>query len=435
MVAYDFEYDGILLSDMGCMLCVIDTSLDNSITVGTDITFNVAKAFDGKRFYSTHTTYDSPLTETYEICKKCNSESKEFTLEEVREITKWLKRLNKHKLKFIGEEFNDFYLEASFNVYSIEKSGKIIGLQLNMEASTAYPIHEPIRLSFVSRGSNSKIHVWKKYTLKKGIDETEESDVSVSFQMTGGTSGNSFDYVDYSNYIDVVDGSLSLVNPTKILVNSQETAELLIGKYVKLYASNDLPYYRIPSNSTASRKSTSGSLYSTVSYIVSTAYKLSVGTGGTKGSYIETVTSNDSTKYPSDGESGGYWYVYQGISNDDTIINNAFSYTIKNESDEEGILYPDVKITALKDGDINLSIIHNKEAISTTVIKNCISGEILTLSYPMISSSVSTHNISDDFNWEFPIFANEYANSKNTISIPSSCRIDFVYTPVVKVSL
>ena len=61
MVAYDFEYDGILLSDMGCMLCVIDTSLDQVVTVGTDITFNTTKAFGGKRFYSTHTTYDSPL--------------------------------------------------------------------------------------------------------------------------------------------------------------------------------------------------------------------------------------------------------------------------------------------------------------------------------------------------------------------------------------
>ena len=69
MVEYDFEYDGILLSDMGCMLCVIDTSLDQSITVGTDITFNNVKAFGGKRFYSTHTTYESPIEQTYEISK------------------------------------------------------------------------------------------------------------------------------------------------------------------------------------------------------------------------------------------------------------------------------------------------------------------------------------------------------------------------------
>ena len=265
MVAYDFEYDGILLSDMGCMLCVIDTSLDQSITVGTDITFNTVKAFGGKHFYSTHTTYESPIEQTYEICKRCDYDSDGFTVDEVRKLTKWLKRMNKHKLKFIGDEFKDFYLEASFNVCSVEKSGKILGLQLNMQANTAYPIHEPIKLSFVSNGD---------------------------------------------------------------------------GKYA-----------------------------------------------------------------------------------------------IKNESDDEGIIYPDAKITVSDNCDVNISVVHDQKVVSNTVIKNCVSGEVITLSYPIISSSVSSHNIADDFNWDFPAFENEYNNSTNTILIPSKCKVQFAYTPAVKVSV
>lgn len=431
MVAYDFEYDGILLSDMGCMLCVIDTSLDQSITVGTDITFNNVKAFGGKRFYSTHTTYESPIEQTYEICKRCDYDNDGFTLEEVRELTKWLKRKNKHKLKFIGDEFKDFYIEASFNVYTVEKSGKILGLQLNMQASTAYPIHEPIRLSFISSGIPKQVYLWEKYTLVESVNETEESNVSVSFKLTG-VSSNDWDDADYSDRIEVIDGKLSLVNPSTVHISNQSTAETIIGKYVRLYTSTSKPYYRIPNNATVKRIN---SISATSEYLVSTAYKLSVGTGNVKGSYVGTVISDDKNKYPIDGEQGEYWYVYKGESDDTEKIESTIKYTIKNESDEEGISYPDTKITASGDGDMKLKIIHNQKVISNTVIKNCVSGETITLSYPIISSSVSSHKISDDFNWDFPAFENEYADNTNIITIQSNCKVEFVYTPSVKVSI
>ena len=417
MVAYDFEYDGILLSDMGCMLCVIDTSLDQSITVGTDITFNNVKAFGGKRFYSTHTTYESPIEQTYEICKRCDYNSDGFTLEEVRELTKWLKRKNKHKLKFIGDEFKDFYLEASFNVYTVEKSGKILGLQLNMQASTAYPIHEPIKLSFTSSGVHNKVYLWEKYSTKKGIDEAEESNVSVSFKLNN-VSSNDWDDVDYSDRIEVIDGKLSLINPSTVHISNQSTAETIIGKYVRLYASSLKPYYRIPNNATIKRNTPTSSASE---YLVSTAYKLSVGTGSMKGSYIETVMSDDKNKYPIDGDQGDYWYVYKGESNDTSKTESLVKYIIKNESDDEGLLYPDTIITASEDGDMKIKITYKQKVISDTVIKNCI--------------SVSSHKISDDFNWDFPAFENEYADSTNIISIPSNCKVEFVYTPSVKVSI
>ena len=44
-------------------------------------------------------------------------------------------------------------------------------------------------------------------------------------------------------------------------------------------------------------------------------------------------------------------------------------------------------------------MVHDQNVVSNTLIKNCVSGEVITLSYPIISSSVSSHNIADDFNW------------------------------------
>lgn len=163
------------------------------------------------------------------------------------------------------------------------------------------------------------VYVWEKYSLTKNIVEAEESDVLVSFQMTGNNSNDSFDYVDYSNEIKVVDENLSLVNPSNVLVNSQDAAELLLGKYVMLYGSNDLPYYRIPSTSTVTSEITSGSLYSSKSYVVSEAYKLTVGSSDVKGDYIENVCSDSNNTYPTDGEQSGYWYVYKGTLKDYSI--------------------------------------------------------------------------------------------------------------------
>lgn len=137
--------------------------------------------------------------------------------------------------------------------------------------------------------------------------------------MTGNNSHDSFDYVDYSNEIKVVDENLSLVNPSNVLVNSQEAVELLLGKYVMLYGSNDLPYYRIPSTSTVTSEITSGSLYSSKSYVVSEAYKLTVGSSDVKGDYIENVCSDSNNTYPTDGEQSGYWYVYKGTLKDYSI--------------------------------------------------------------------------------------------------------------------
>lgn len=39
-----------------------------------------------------------------------------------------------------------------------------------------------------------------------------------------------------------------------------------------------------------------------------------------KGSKIETITSSNRNAYPNDGESGSYWYVYEGIANQEPTI-------------------------------------------------------------------------------------------------------------------
>ena len=111
-------------------------------------------------------------------------------------------------------------------------------------------------------------------------------------------------------------------------------------------------------------------------------------------------------------------------------------HSINDTSHEEGYIYPYTEITI---GDIGsekktleiTNAIENRE----TIIKNCVAGEVITMDYPVIKSSISSHNIQNDFNWVFFRVANTYENSRNDLTISLPCTIKIKYSPIVKVGL
>ena len=79
--------------------------------------------------------------------------------------------------------------------------------------------------------------------------------------------------------------------------------------------------------------------------------------------------------------------------------------------------------------------IHNDLENRTMQINNCIAGERITLDYPIISSSISSHKIQDDFNWNWFRIYNTFQNSQNILTISIPCTIKIKYSPIVKVGL
>ena len=107
-------------------------------------------------------------------------------------------------------------------------------------------------------------------------------------------------------------------------------------------------------------------------------------------------------------------------------------HAVNDISHEEGYIYPYTEITVNADGDLKVfNAIENRE----TVIKNCVAGEVITMDYPVIKSSISSHNIQNDFNWVFFRMANTYENSRNDLTISLPCTIKIKYSPIVKVGL
>lgn len=115
----------------------------------------------------------------------------------------------------------------------------------------------------------------------------------------------------------------------------------------------------------------------------------------------------------------------------ENIVNNK-KYSIFDISNEEGYIYPFTKITVIEDGDLT---IYNVLEDRHTIIKNCVAGEVITMDYPIIQSSISSHKIQNDFNWNFFRIANTYENRRNDLTISLPCTIKIEYSPIVKVGL
>ena len=114
-------------------------------------------------------------------------------------------------------------------------------------------------------------------------------------------------------------------------------------------------------------------------------------------------------------------------------------YSINDTSYEEGYIYPYMEIAIGNIDDIpeterNLKI-YNAIEDRSTYIGNCTAGEVITLNYPIIQSSLSSHKIQNDFNWNFFRIANAYGNSRNDLTISLPCTIKITYSPIVKVGL
>ncbi len=107
-------------------------------------------------------------------------------------------------------------------------------------------------------------------------------------------------------------------------------------------------------------------------------------------------------------------------------------HSLNDISHEEGYIYPHTEITIAESGNLN---IHNAIENRDTYIANCIAGEVITMDYPVIQSSISSHNIQNDFNWNFFRVANTYENSRNDLTISLPCSIKVEYSPIVKVGL
>lgn len=144
MKAFDFEFDGINLSDKGFMICNFGDKGLETVSNGSQITFNTVSTRGGSKHELTSTVYEDCLESTIQICKNyCNSDVAEITSTEFRELTKWLSRKKFLKFKILDEDYIDLYFEVAFNISRIEIDGRLYGLELEVITNRPFALKEP----------------------------------------------------------------------------------------------------------------------------------------------------------------------------------------------------------------------------------------------------------------------------------------------------
>lgn len=127
-------------------------------------------------------------------------------------------------------------------------------------------------------------------------------------------------------------------------------------------------------------------------------------------------------------------YGYEDISFDCTTTASV-AYNLFNMSNETGHLYPKVfTCKCLESGDLQ---IHNSIENRITELKNCVKDEIITMDggHKAIETSVPTHKIYNDFNYNYFRIGSEYDNNLNAITTSLPCEIHIEYEAVRKVGL
>lgn len=144
MKAFDFEYDGIKLSDFGFVICSFDSKGLQTVSNGSQITFNKISTLSGAKHELTSVVYEDCLETTIQISKNsCSGDIMEISSSEFRELTRWLNRKKFLKFKILDKDYIDLYFEASFNISRIELDGILYGLELEVITNRPFALKEP----------------------------------------------------------------------------------------------------------------------------------------------------------------------------------------------------------------------------------------------------------------------------------------------------
>ena len=140
----DFSYDEEKLSDYGCIVASIRTSFQDSVQIGTDISFDTIQNNATFMHKIINSKYDNVVTATFDICRNpCLYKNQDmgFSDGEISHFMRWLNQKQYKKFKPIYKDgaYSDLYFYGSFTAISaIVTKGKTIGFTLTFLSNSPF---------------------------------------------------------------------------------------------------------------------------------------------------------------------------------------------------------------------------------------------------------------------------------------------------------
>ena len=119
------------------------------------------------------------------------------------------------------------------------------------------------------------------------------------------------------------------------------------------------------------------------------------------------------------------------ITKPDGTNQTVYFQVMEDESSDTGEIHPKVKIKLGRS--VGELTIKNDFTNSETVIKNCVAGETIILDgNTLIISTDSSHDVCNDFNYEFLSIGNSFSSRENKITVSLPCTMTISYVPIIK---
>lgn len=114
-----------------------------------------------------------------------------------------------------------------------------------------------------------------------------------------------------------------------------------------------------------------------------------------------------------------------------TFTTSLTSFVINDYSNEVGYIYPTLNIICNQSGNLRIT---NDLTGSSTYIKGCSKDEVISINGEThaITTSNSSHDIYNDFNYDYFKIGNEINKRDNIIRVSLPCTIEFIYSPIIK---
>lgn len=161
MYMTDFSYADRRLSDLGCMVVSINTSLSDNISLGSTLAFETIKNSATHINRIVKVDYETPEPITFDICKNpCylnGDDSYNFNDEEISYFMRWLNKKNYEKFCPIYDDssYPEIYFKGSFNITAIYICGKVAGFTLTFTPNAPYGFETEKTISYSLEANDS----------------------------------------------------------------------------------------------------------------------------------------------------------------------------------------------------------------------------------------------------------------------------------------
>lgn len=151
MFATEFIFDGVSSYDFELILCSFDGNRNGSFSPGSKIEFTKFKSPNSYNWMKISSTYNEPLTFTFQLCKHpCHSNRRPFSEREAAFIVRWLVRKEFKYLQFVQRGYEDVYFNVQLNVEKYMVGGYCYGFIVNATCDAPFAWSEPKRLKITT---------------------------------------------------------------------------------------------------------------------------------------------------------------------------------------------------------------------------------------------------------------------------------------------